>query len=114
MHKTGLVLDARFLRHDTGFGHPERPARLEAIERALSRKGLIGRCLWVPVREATAENVHRIHQPDYVERLARAARDGAPYIDVPDSVFLRQVDLSVELQILSFYLAKRSGEAGPA
>ena len=85
MHRTGLVQDARFRRHDTGPEHPERPARLEAIERALAAAGLTNRCVPLPIRPATAEEIHRIHQPEYVERLSRACRDGEPFIDVPDS-----------------------------
>ncbi|MBS3909146.1 MAG: redox-sensing transcriptional repressor Rex [Actinobacteria bacterium] len=43
-----------------------------------------------------------------VEAGVRAIINFAPItIDVPDGVVLRQVDLSVELQILSYYLQKR-------
>lgn len=45
-----------------------------------------------------------------VESGIRAILNFAPiHVDVPGSVAVRQVDLSVELQILSFYLARQSG-----
>ena len=31
---------ARFLDHDTGVGHPERPARLRAVEEGIDAAGL--------------------------------------------------------------------------
>ena len=31
------------LEHNMGEGHPERPARMDAVERALQREGFAGR-----------------------------------------------------------------------
>jgi len=39
---TGLVYDPAFLRHDTGPGHPESPARLAAIMRHLEARVWFG------------------------------------------------------------------------
>jgi hypothetical protein len=39
---TGLIFSDRFLGHDTGLGHPERPARLQAIVAALKQAGVWG------------------------------------------------------------------------
>ena len=44
MAGTGLVLDDRFLLHDTGAGHPERAERLVAIRDSLYKTGLVGKC----------------------------------------------------------------------
>ncbi len=41
MKKVGFVSSARFVDHDTGAGHPERPDRLRAIHRAVRMAGLI-------------------------------------------------------------------------
>lgn len=40
---TGFVLDPGFRLHDTGRGHPECAERLDAIETALQRQGLMER-----------------------------------------------------------------------
>jgi acetoin utilization deacetylase AcuC-like enzyme len=85
MHKTGLVLDDCFREHDTGPGHPERPQRLVAIAEALAGAKLIDRCARLPLREAEFEQVHRIHSPEYVARVEQTCRNGASYIDTPDS-----------------------------
>jgi acetoin utilization deacetylase AcuC-like enzyme len=96
MRKTGLVLDECFRGHDTGPGHPERPERLVAIEHALRDRGLVDQCNRLPLRQATPEQIHCLHRPDYVERLVSACRDGAPFIDVPDSAICpKSYDLAV-------------------
>jgi histone deacetylase 6 len=61
---TGLVDDERFLRHRAPYEHPEHPGRLEAIRARLEREGLAGRCRRVPAREATDEELRRVHTPD--------------------------------------------------
>lgn len=85
MNTVGLVLDERFKRHDTGHGHPERAARLDAI-----RDGLIAAGLWdqvehiepAPLPEA---RIQRLHTRDYLIRIDAACRQAYPYVDVPDS-----------------------------
>lgn len=85
MTKLGLVMDSRFQRHDTGHNHPERPERLAAIEAELQRRGLADRCTRLPPRDATNEELLRIHAQGYILRLRRACERGDMFIDVPDS-----------------------------
>ena len=40
MSVTGLLYSDRFIDHDTGPGHPERPARIRAIRDRLEASGL--------------------------------------------------------------------------
>ena len=68
MHVT-FYSDPRFERHSAGYGHPERPERLEAIESGLEAAGLFdaleeGEC---PV--AAPEDLERVHAGDYVRQL---------------------------------------------
>lgn len=80
-----LLIDDRFREHLTGAGHPESPARLDAVRRALDDAGLIGMMASVPPRDLDDRDLYRIHEPAYVERLVRACQSGAAYIDEPDS-----------------------------
>jgi acetoin utilization deacetylase AcuC-like enzyme len=98
MRRTGLILDECFQRHDTGAGHPESPARLRAIQDALTGKRLVDRCVRLPLREALAEHVHRVHEPGYVERIRTTCHSGAAYIDTPDSAICRE---SCDLALLA-------------
>ncbi len=61
------------LDHDTGSRHPERPDRLRAIRRALSR--LHGVTYDDPER-ASVEAVKAVHDPEYVESVREFCEDG--------------------------------------
>src|SRR5262245_16882847 len=91
-----LVDDPVFLEHRapgrTGAasgmdGHPERPERLEAARAAVERAVLPGEASWfrLPARDASDEELGRVHTEGYVENLARIeGRQG--YLD-PDTYF---------------------------
>ena len=72
MTRTGIATDDRFLDHDTGPRHPERAERLRAVGewlRGETRKG------WTTVtsRDATLEEIGRIHVPEHIEALSQTA-----------------------------------------
>ena len=68
------------LEHDTG-AHPERAARIAAVERALEERDWLG---W-DVRESPAAElavVHAVHSPDYVQGIAELCAAGGGALDV--------------------------------
>jgi len=71
----------RFLDHDTGTGHPERPARLTAVEAGIDAAGL--REALVPVVPVAAADVDiaRIHPEAYTRALAEFCASGGGYLD---------------------------------
>ena len=81
---TGLVYDERFLAHRAPYDHPEHPGRLRAIQARLEADGLAGRCVRVPAREATREELERIHTPAYVSAIAATASQPFVQLD-PDT-----------------------------
>lgn len=85
MKHLGLLIDPRFKQHDTGHGHPERAARLDAVVSGLEREGLVSACTPIEARPLDYEFLRTIHTPDYLTRLEAACSSGAPYIDTPDS-----------------------------
>ncbi len=82
---TGLVQDARFQRHLTGSGHPERPQRLARIQAVLDERRLTEACRAIDVSPVDMKLVQAVHASAYLERLRRACAGGSPFIDVPDS-----------------------------
>ncbi len=85
--RTGLCTDARFRRHVAPMGHPERPARLDAIDRALAGAGLAARCVAVAARPATRAELERAHTPAYLDSLEQTlAARGSGMLD-PDTYF---------------------------
>lgn len=85
MSRTGLAIDPRFQRHQTGHGHPERPERLAAIEQALREHDLTDACTPIEVSPVSLDLVRRVHSDVYLDRLRRACASHLPFIDVPDS-----------------------------
>jgi acetoin utilization deacetylase AcuC-like enzyme len=72
MARTGIVTDDLFLDHDTGPGHPERAERLQAVGDWLRREARAG---WVPItaRDASIEELERVHVPEHVRAVAATA-----------------------------------------
>jgi acetoin utilization deacetylase AcuC-like enzyme len=81
---TGLVFDERFLLHDTGAGHPERPARLRAIAARLRQTGLWEKLVHIAAKPADLKWVRRLHDADYIERLRSACAANESIIDTSD------------------------------
>ena len=81
---TGLVYDERFLLHRAPYDHPEHPGRLSAIWNRLETDGLADRCRRVEAREATREELLRIHTGEHVDRIESTARREHAQLD-PDT-----------------------------
>jgi acetoin utilization deacetylase AcuC-like enzyme len=98
MRRTGYVYDERYLRHDPGSWHPERPDRLKAVQKNLQEVGLTE--LMVPVQPYAAplEWVERLHDPDYIRRFREACEKGRNIFEVPDCGICRE---SYEIALLA-------------
>lgn len=85
MSHVGILFDPRYKDHSTGNGHPERPARLDAVASALEWSGFLAgspRIEAEPLEETTIEQVHK---PEYVRRVKAACEAGRAFVDSPDS-----------------------------
>jgi acetoin utilization deacetylase AcuC-like enzyme len=80
--------DPRFADHDPGRGHPERPARLEAVQAGIVQAARdVGGdtdalVTPLPPRDATVEEITRVHTTRHVERLESLAECGGGSIDL--------------------------------
>jgi acetoin utilization deacetylase AcuC-like enzyme len=81
---TVLYRHSIFQAHDTG-AHPERAARLQAIDRALEASGLLPRLTQPELPLPEEDDVRRVHSASYVERVQRVAHFGGGQLD-PDTV----------------------------
>ena len=81
---TGLVFDERFLLHRAPYEHPEHPGRLEAIWSHLSSEGLSERCETVAARNATREELARVHTEAHLDAID--ATESLPFVQLdPDT-----------------------------
>ena len=69
---TLVITDKRFLDHDPGAGHPESPARLDAVLADLARAPVAGVSIEAP-RFATDEEIEAVHPAAYRAALAALA-----------------------------------------
>jgi acetoin utilization deacetylase AcuC-like enzyme len=86
MKPLGLVLDPVFEEHDTGPGHPERPARLHAVRQAIARSGLAAGVQTVEPERADDTLLGLVHDAGHIDRIEQACRRGEGPIDSMDTV----------------------------
>ncbi|MFH1113012.1 MAG: histone deacetylase [Pseudomonadota bacterium] len=70
--KVGVVRDERYLLHQPGLVHPERPGRLKALYRMLDKdfgRGIID----LEPEFATLEQLELVHTPAYLRKILRTA-----------------------------------------
>ncbi len=84
MRRTGYVYDQRYLLHDPGAWHPERPDRLKAIQKNLQESGLSELLTPIQPYPAPLQWVERLHDPDYIRRFREACERGLSIFEVPD------------------------------
>src|SRR6185436_12143497 len=83
--RTAFVTHADCLRHDMGAYHPERPARLTAIDDQLIAAGIAQYLERYEAPLATDEQLARVHPPEYVRSIRDVAPDdGTVHLD-PDT-----------------------------
>jgi acetoin utilization deacetylase AcuC-like enzyme len=68
--RVGCYDDPVFADHDPGPGHPERPERLDAVRRGLREGRLLDALVSLAPREATREELLRVHSASHVDRVA--------------------------------------------
>jgi acetoin utilization deacetylase AcuC-like enzyme/formylglycine-generating enzyme required for sulfatase activity len=69
---TGFFTAAVCLEHKTGEGFPERPARLEAIVKRLTEKGLLAKMTPLTAVPSPVDAIEAVHRAAYVERVKKA------------------------------------------
>jgi acetoin utilization deacetylase AcuC-like enzyme len=84
MRRTGYVYDDRYLLHDPGSWHPERPDRLRAIQASLKDSGILELLIQLKPYPAPLDWVERLHDPDYIRRFQEACRRGQEIFEVQD------------------------------
>ncbi len=117
--------------HDMGEGHPEAPARLDAIEDQLLATGLDFAIRRYDAPAATREQLCRVHSPAYLDRLAELApAAGLRWLDEDTAMnphtlqaafhaagaVVAAVDLVMKQEAISAFCAVRppGHHAGPA
>jgi len=87
-----LVTHERYLEHQPGDGHPERPARLDALAAAASSPGLHEALVPATPRPATRDELLVVHDRSLVDQVEALSMDGGGRIDDDTSVSARSFE----------------------
>ena len=80
--RTAYITHPACLKHDMGFGHPETPARIHAIEDRLIAAGLMPYLDCHEAAAATRADLQLVHDDIYIDDiLARSPEQGLVYLD---------------------------------
>lgn len=110
------VLDDVFASHRPPSTHPERPERFHAIREALRATELPAHGLQLPVREATEEELGRVHRAGYLDLLEREVDGKRGWLDA-DTYFCEdsfRCALAAAGAAVDVSLAVLDGRAGSA
>ncbi len=115
MPPVGYVYDPLYLEHATS-GHPESPARLQAVISHLEESGLLGRLSRIEPRDATTADLELVHSRDLIERVRVAAERGHAWLDPDTYVAPRSYEAALRAAggLLAATDAVLDGEVGSA
>jgi len=82
---TGIVADPRVKQHDTGPGHPEQPARFDAIINHFERVDLLGALSRIESRIATDDELALAHDRSYIELVTREIAQARAQLSTGDT-----------------------------
>ena len=90
------ITDDRFLDHDTGRAHPERPARLRAVIDGVRQADLGDALVPTEPRLATDAELLAVHHPSVLDAVQRVAQAGGGRLD-PDTVLSAESEEAARL-----------------
>ena len=76
-----FLTHAALAAHDAGPGHPERPARLEAVRAGVDAAGVDEALVDIPARAASRDELEALHPSAYLDALERFCSAGGGNID---------------------------------
>jgi acetoin utilization deacetylase AcuC-like enzyme len=94
-----IIYSDEFLLHEPDYFHPEKPERLTAIVTALKATSWSDRLEWRSPTPVATRNLmpilQRVHDRDYIDRVAELANRGGGYIDSDTEVSPRTYEVAL-------------------
>ncbi len=79
---TGIVRDPTYLEHRNGGAHPERPQRLQTLYALLDSPAMSGRFAALPARDASDEEILRVHTSGHLTVIAETVNQEITFLDM--------------------------------
>ncbi len=86
----------RFLQHDTGFGHPERPERLTACLDGIRKSEHLDEINWIEPRRANTEELKLAHTLNHILNVRNTAERGGFSLDPDTMVSPESFDIALQ------------------
>ena len=94
-----VIYSEEFLEHNTGYGHPEKAARLTAIVEALKQVEWQDKIDWqLPTsleERDVLPHIQKIHTPEHIDRIKRVADQGGGYLDGDTPISKRSYEVAL-------------------
>ncbi len=94
-----IIYSDEFLEHKTGYGHPEKPARLTAIVKALKQVEWQDKINWqlpTPISDRSLlPIIQEIHTKEHLDRLKRIAETGGGNLDGDTPISPRSYEVAL-------------------
>lgn len=90
-----LVTHERYLDHEAGLHHPERPARLQAVLDGVRDAGLGEEIMRAAPRAATRAELERVHTAAHIDAIERISASGGGHIDADTGANAASFDAAV-------------------
>jgi acetoin utilization deacetylase AcuC-like enzyme len=94
-----VIYSEDFLLHDTGYAHPEKPARLTAIVAAIKQASWANQIQWqlpTPITERDVLSyLHQVHTSKYIDTVRGIADSGGGYLDLDTPVSPRSYEIAL-------------------
>lgn len=95
MGKTAYLYDEIYLEHDTGWGHPECPERLVAIDNRLKKCSFYSDLVRVKAAKADLKYIEMIHSRSYIDEVKKNVERGMHALDPDTTVGARSYDVAL-------------------
>ena len=80
-----LATDSACRKHDAGHGHPEQPARYDAVLNALKAAGHLAQVRQIGPRAVKREDLQMVHGAQYLDLAEREIREGREQLSTGDT-----------------------------
>jgi len=86
MSTLSIITHPAYLEHDTGYGHPERPERLEKIIEKLKHSSILAKSEWIEPKKADDEYIVDVHSDVYFQKVSETILSGERVLDGGDTI----------------------------
>lgn len=91
-----IISSDRFLLHDTGYGHPERPERLSACIKGIQNIEVQDTFHWLEPRRATNEELRLVHPQAHIQNIQNSAERGGFSLDPDTTISPESYDVALQ------------------